>query len=116
MKYPTIRVVFDRKHQATKQKAALVQVEILFERKRKYISTGVKVFAGQWKDKTMVTGRMDAIDLNERISLIVANVREFINKLIKEKKPFSFHEFQKVIDSKSLECNSFLDFVRRGSS
>ena len=112
MKYPTIRVVFDRKHQATKQKAALVQVEILFERKRKYISTGVKVFAGQWKDKTMVTGRMDAIDLNERISLIVANVREFINKLIKEKKPFSFHEFQKVIDSKSLECNSFLDFVR----
>ena len=112
MKYPTIRVVFDRKHQATKQKAALVQVEILFERKRKYISTGVKVFAGQWKDKTMVTGRMDAMDLNERISLIMANIREFINKLIKEKKPFSFHEFQKIVDSKSLECNSFLDFVR----
>ena len=41
--YPTTRFVFDRKNTATNEKKALIQVEILFQRKKKYISTGVKV-------------------------------------------------------------------------
>ena len=39
--YPTTRLVFDRKHVATKEKKGLVQLEVLYLRKRKWISTGV---------------------------------------------------------------------------
>ena len=38
-----VRVLFDRKGQATPKKAALVQLEVRFNKERKFIGTGVKV-------------------------------------------------------------------------
>ncbi|KAA6305941.1 hypothetical protein EZS27_042404, partial [termite gut metagenome] len=64
MKYPTIRLLFDKKKLATKEKKGLIQIEILCNRTRKYISTGIKVYAGQWKDAKMVIARHDAEELN----------------------------------------------------
>lgn len=60
---PTFRFVFDRKHIATTSKAngrrkGTVQIEIYWNRKRKYISTGVSVYSDQWasgKDKHVVS-------------------------------------------------------------
>lgn len=54
MKYPTLRVVFDRKHVATKEKKGLIQIEVMYAGKRKWIGTGVKVYSDQWKEKCMV--------------------------------------------------------------
>ena len=113
MSYPTAKVVFDRKHKATKKKTGLVQIEVLHGRKKKTISTDVKVYAGQWKDATMVSGRTDAFELNERINLILSEVREFINSLIKEKQAFSFDKLQNYIDTKCKPSDSFLDFVEK---
>ena len=48
MKQIQIRVLFDRKGQATNKKAALVQLEIRYDKERKFLSTGVKVFKGQF--------------------------------------------------------------------
>ena len=112
MKYPTVRVVFDRKKQATKQKAGLVQIEVLYNQKRKFISTGVKVYAGQWKEKTMVSGRGDAIELNDTILLMVGEVREYINSVIKEKKEFSFKKFEVFWTTRGGNESSFIDFMR----
>ena len=111
MKYPTVRVVFDRKKQATKQKTGLVQIEIQYNQKRKFISTGVTVYAGQWKDKTMVTGRLDAIELNEGIILMITQIREYINGLIKEKKEFSFEKLGEFLTPKIRDASSFIDFM-----
>ena len=113
MSYPTVRVVFDRKKQATKKTVGLVQIEVLHERKRKFISTGIKVYEGQWKTKTMVTGRTDSLELNERINLLVTNLRDFINSLIKEKNPFSFDKLERFLEYRKDVDDSFLDFVER---
>ena len=51
MEYPTLRFVFDRKKVASKDKKGLVQIEVCSQRKRKWIGTGVKVYADQWDDK-----------------------------------------------------------------
>lgn len=112
MDYPTVKVVFDRKHEATKQKTGLVQVEVLYQRKRTYFSTGVKVYAGQWRDKAMVVSRMDAFELNERISLISTEIKEHINNFIREKRPFSFDELKKLMEHGNVEL-SFLDFMEK---
>ena len=112
MNYPTVKVVFDRKHEATKQKTGLVQIEVLYRRKRVYFSTGVKVYAGQWKDKSMVTGRMDAFDLNNRIDIISGQVKDFINDTIKEKREFSFDKLKAAMNGNSSN-GSFLDFMER---
>lgn len=112
MKYPTTRVIYDRKKQASKTKKGLVQIEILFERKRKYISTGVKVFPDNWKEKTMVTGRFDSIELNDKISSILNNINTYINECIKGKHDFSFDALDKFLEVSS-GSDSFLDFVEK---
>jgi hypothetical protein len=52
-------LVFDRKKLATKEKKELIQIEILYNRTRKYIDTGIKIYAGQWKNTKMVNARHD---------------------------------------------------------
>ncbi|KAA6326420.1 hypothetical protein EZS27_024475 [termite gut metagenome] len=52
-------MVFDRKKLATKEKKELIQIEILYNRTRKYINAGIKIYAGQWKDTKMVNARHD---------------------------------------------------------
>lgn len=52
-KLPQLRFVFDRKNVATKstdknRRKGLVQIEVLHNRKRKYYSTGVKLYLEQW--------------------------------------------------------------------
>lgn len=111
MKYPTVRVVFDRKKQATKEKKGLVQIEVLHMRERVFFSTGVKVYAGQWRDTVMVVGRMDAMELNNRINLIANEIREYINEVIKKKDDFSFDSLKKFMSSKGKNADSFLDFM-----
>ena len=89
MKYPTWRVVFDRKKSATKEKEALVQIEVLFERKKKYLSTGVRVTSEQWTDKTKVRNRTDSIELNERIDNMIRDINEFCNSLQRKQNSLS---------------------------
>lgn len=100
MKYPTLKVVFDRKKLATTKKTAIIQIEVMHEGKRKWISTGIKVYSDQWKDKCMVCMRSDAMELNEQINITVNNIREWINNLYKGGEIFSFEKFDKM-----LECN-----------
>ena len=52
MRKVSVRLVFDRKHVATKSKKVSVQIEVLYNQKRKYFATGVQLFSAQWaKDR-----------------------------------------------------------------
>lgn len=110
MKYPTWRVVFDRKKSATKEKEALVQIEVLFDRKKKYLSTGVRVTAEQWTDKTRVRNRTDSIQLNERIDDLVRNIGDFCNSLQRKHEEFSFEKLDVFLNTGNKD-DSFLLFM-----
>lgn len=110
MKYPTVRVVFDRKKLATNQKKGLVQIEITHNGKRKWIGAGVKLYAGQWKDKCMVCMRGDALELNEQINSILNKIRDIINEMFKNGEDFSFEKLDSII-SRINSPDSFLSFV-----
>lgn len=111
MKYPTTRFVFDRKNTASKNKAALIQVEILHERKRKYISTGVKVFKDQWSEKSHITNRLDMVDLNRRIDEIKGRFDKYINSLIEKNISFDFLELEKWMSMSDEKQLSFVEWV-----
>lgn len=111
MKYPTTRFVFDRKHTATKEKKALIQIEILFMGKKKYVSTGVKVYKDQWNDKRMVSGCMDAIALNARLRGIKDNIDGWINSLINENKVFEWEKLEVFLRHSEQAEEKFTDFV-----
>lgn len=112
MEYPTLRFVFDRKKVATKEKKGLVQIEVCSERKRKWIGTGVKVYADQWDDKRKVTARPDSLDLNMKLDLMMSNILEYVNSLIRRKVPFDFESLDVFLKNSS-ESYSFIDFIVR---
>ena len=47
---PQIKFVFDRKHLASNIKRGVIEMRITFNRKQKFITTGVKCFPGEWDD------------------------------------------------------------------
>lgn len=112
MEYPTLRFVFDRKKVATKEKKGLVQIEVCSERKRKWIGTGVKVYADQWDDKRKVSARPDSLDLNMKLDLMMSNILEYVNSLIRRKVPFDFESLDVFLKNSS-ESDSFIDFIVR---
>ena len=112
MNYPLISVVFDEKKLATKTKEGLVQIRVYYNHKRKFISTNVKVFADQWSDKTFVKGRSDAMELNNQINEMLGDVRECVNRCIKQHGVFSFERLGDMLGASKVSSGSFLDYFR----
>ena len=84
-KTPILQFVFDRKKQASTNKEGSVELRITFERKQKYITSGVRVLKKQWhKGTRTVIGRFDAAELNETLEKLVKEVRQVINDMIDE--------------------------------
>lgn len=111
MKYPTMRFVFDRKKLATKQKKGLVQIEVLSERKKKYISTSVKLYSDQWHEKRKVINSVNSIELNALLDGQMANLQKFVLELVHNNQPFDFEKLDAFLE-KSTVSKSFIDFVR----
>ena len=115
MIYPVIKIIFDRKNEATKNKPALIQIEVLYKRKRVYFSTGVKVYAGQWKDKAMVVGRADALELNERIRVLSRDISNHVNEMIDGGDMFSLEELKRRMnprkEKEEEDKRSFIKFM-----
>ena len=118
MKYPKTRLLFDRKNVATKNKAGLIQLEISFERQRKWIGTGIKVYKGQWHEQKFVVNRFDKDVLNARLHKILLDVDNQIDIIMQENKTFSWEKLEelnkKELNQKIVkEEESFIDFMKR---
>ena len=110
MKTIQVRVLFDRKGQATAKKPALVQLEVRFNGERKFIGTGVKVLKGQFKNGRIV-GRTDADILNDKINALYRHVHDIYNESLSKHIPFTLSMLSdgKVEESKT----PFIDYCRK---
>lgn len=106
--FPTVRLVFDRKKTATKKTTGLVQIEVRFNGGRKFISTGVKVYVGQWDNMKWVVRCADGVELNKSLRLQVQALEKFIN----ESHPFSWDKLEGYIKGNGGNDN-FVDFVSK---
>lgn len=111
--YPVIKKLFDRRKESTAKKEGSVEIEIYFDKKRKWISTGVKILPKNWdQKKKMVVGRIDSVDLNLRTENIENNINAHIRKLMAENKPFTWAYYDSMINSKRAGSkDSFIDYV-----
>ncbi len=112
MKYPTIRFVFDRKKVASKTKKGLIQIEILSEGKRKWIGTGVKVYADQWDDRRKVINSTEMISLNECLDNQRQAIQNWINELIKKHESFEFDKLDRFLKF-SIQTDKYIDYVEK---
>lgn len=114
IKYPLVRVVFDRKKTATKQKAALVQVEVQMNGRKKYLSTGVKVYKDQWSlAHGGVVNSMEAVELNARVAAVKKQVDGYIADRQTKGEVFDFDLFGEWMRRKEGKEKkvSFIDWV-----
>ena len=114
MNYPVFRYVFDRYKMATKDKKGLVQLEVYFNRKRKWINTGIKLYKDQWDDKYRVINCGDSMELNSYLDSLMLKYREWTNSLIKQNEYFDFDKLSRFSDFIGNDENqSFIAFVER---
>lgn len=113
MKYAMVRLVFDRKHVATKDKKGLVQLEVMHERKRKWFSTGIKVYADQWDERYKVVNSPHTFEYNDILDAQLKQVQDFIKDGIQRNVPFSFDELTSFMKRTSANDSSltFIEFI-----
>lgn len=116
-KIASVRLVFDRKHVATKRTAKEprlggVQVEVLLNRQRRYFSTGVRVYADEWHGiaPVYVTGRIDMMELNDILARVLKDTMQRITDLGDN---FELNAFSFVAKEQKKDEVSFLDFMRQ---
>lgn len=112
MRYPTLRFVFDRKKTATKKHKASVQIEVLSERKRKYIGTGVKLYSDQWDERKKVINSMQMLELNRSLDEQIRTIQDWVNELIRKREPFDFEKLERFIKF-SNKSENFIEFIER---
>lgn len=112
MRYPTLRFVFDRKKTATKKHKASVQIEVLSERKRKYIGTGVKLYSDQWDERKKVINSMQMLELNRALDEQIRIIQDWVNDLIRKREPFDFEKLERFIKF-SNKSENFIEFIER---
>ncbi len=81
MNQVSVRLVFDRKHVATKKRQASVQLDVTHLSKRKFISTGVKLYSDQWGNNQKVKNHPQSLLFNRQIADQVASIYDFVHHL-----------------------------------
>lgn len=111
--YPTVRIVYDFKHQASTTKKGVVSVEIYYKGKRKRVNTGVRVFPSQWNNRHGVVKSIDAAELNLTIHTVLQNITDWINQLRLNRESFSFEKLERYLLTEKTEDDNFLKYVER---
>lgn len=112
MKTVTCKVVFDRKHTADNAKnTGLIQVEVVYNRRQMFISTGIKIYKNQWdKSRMEVKGSILADEYNSTIAAILKRVHEYKTFCISRNIEFSFDGLRHFLDSTT--DNDFIKFIQ----
>ena len=110
----SIKVVFDRKKVATRATAAharkgTVHLAVSINTERKFISTGVHLYLGQFTGGQVVQ-HPQAIELNERINNLQSAIIEMVNQCDRESCIFSWSMLSHLYMQKPTST-SFTDYI-----
>lgn len=111
-RYPSVRLLQGRRTTANSLSESTVEIEIYFQHKRKWISTGVKIAPKNWSKDNKVIGCANAVDLNLKIEALYNNILKYIRTLMIEEKEFTWSHFNNFIESNRTPT-SFIDFVNK---
>lgn len=107
-KIPTFKFVFDRKKTATKNRPGTLDMRIGYDRKAKFISTGIRLLPKEWKNG-QVTNRVDCVELNKSLDTLRINVQKVINQMMDEGR-FSLDEIPNRLERLDEEGKTFIEF------
>lgn len=92
----SVRLVFDRKHVATKKRQSSVQMEVTYQRKRKYVGTGIKLYSDQWGKDLKVKNHPQSLVFNQKLNDMVSGIYDFVYQLSSQNIPFTFERLERL--------------------
>ena len=107
---PTITYVYDRRHRASSKIEGSVELRITFQRKNKFITTGIRLLPKQWNERTKsIVCRTDAPDLNVTLDKLMSKVRKIVNEML-EDGDVSIDEIPKRLKAATQRELTFIDY------
>ena len=110
-KTPLLEFVYNRKKTAATNREAAVELRITFERKQKYMTTGIRLLPKHWH-RGAVVNRIDARELNETMEKLMAEVRQVILDMMGES-VMDIFSIQERLKRKRASAISFLEFCEQ---
>lgn len=107
-KIPQVTAVFNRRGTASARTRASIEIRVTYDRRQKYISTGIFIYPRQWRNGTIVNHE-DSADLNGILQKILADIRKVLHDMAMKDSIDIFaipDELQKLHDRPT----SFIDY------
>lgn len=108
----TTKIIFDRRKVADRRTPGAVEIRITENRKSYYIATGISVSSSQWA-AGQVVNRMDAVELNKRLTLIYQKVMAELNIYIEAKQPVNIDTIRLNVWAVMENGPSFIEWIER---
>ena len=102
--------VFDRKKVASKVKTGVVELKISSNGKRKYISTGVKLYPKEWSNGSVV-GRKDWKEVNDQLQSIKKKCSEIINQMIEDGN-LDIDSVPRLLTASIMQRQTFIEYMK----
>ena len=102
--------VFDRKKVASKTRTGVVELRISSNKKRKYISTGIKLYPKEWSNGSVV-GRKDWKELNDQLQNVKKKCSEIINRMIEEGN-LDIDAVPRLLTASIVQQQTFIDYMK----
>lgn len=94
----TTTIVFDHRGRSSQLDEGPIEVRITHARRLYYIGTGVRVRKNEWRASTMeIVNRQDAVELTERVRIIVRRIEDEVNMYIAEGRAIDVREIKKRV-------------------
>lgn len=108
-----MRFVFNRRGNATEEKQTAIELEIYFSRaERKFIPTGLSIYAGQWDKELHVINHLQAKLLNKQLDDFLKKYEKMIEAMINGGKKITLDNLnERLGKAKPKELVSFMDFM-----
>ena len=110
-KVPQIHLIYNRYKKASPTQQAVVEIRVSYDRKQKYISTGVWLYPNQWKNGKIMNCD-NLIQISQILDKLLTNVRQVIYDMIQEGNVDIF-SIQERLNRMELEKIGFIDFCNQ---
>lgn len=106
-KFPKVVLIYDRYSKATTDKVASIEIRITYNRKQKYISTGISILPHQWNNGSIINHN-HAVQLNKILNEKLSSINNTIFSIM-AKGEFNL----KLLSSKNTKSITFIEYCRQ---
>ena len=109
--FPQITFVYDRQKRASMNKKSSIEIRVTYNRKQKYMSTGIRIYPNQWK-KQRVVNCPDSMEINVMLDTMLQDIRQAILEMGRN---INLSLLPFILEKKKTIPSSFSEYCRTRS-